>query len=189
MKVAFPYKAEIGNISQKLLNGLDSVVSSIQQGYSEADRYHAVEGYRVKNRETLVDNWVDVPWVSGHFSASGTMVWTVESTDHISRRYALGPGNTMDYAWRLDTTTLATAASNEVRIRLPIGYIVGGPFNLGLFFGSGQIINGGYNGVCLVTAVSGANYVSVYRPDTANYTLEANVVYIRGQIRLEVATT
>lgn len=189
MNIGLQFRNRLAKVSPDLLAELDSLVSAIQNGYNDAPEYSSTSGYKVKGRPNYAGTWVEIPWHSGMFSGSGSMLWTVGSDDHLDMRYSLDIGDTMEMSFMLGTTTLSGVANTSISIAIPPGWRVGGtPGKTGLaqFIGNVWIFNNSVWDVGHVRAVQGQSSVQIFKRDASNFTLETNVCNIRGQIRFQV---
>jgi hypothetical protein len=141
-----------------------------------------------RGRAAALGEWTAVAWASGDFTASGTMTFTVDSGDQVSRRYAMD-GLRMEYVFRIETASIGISSGAELRIALPSGYTVGGSASstyLGPLLYSTD--NGTTFDVGLVEAVAGDTFVRLFRRDVSNWPLNTNLTLLRGQIRLETTS-
>jgi hypothetical protein len=129
--------------------------------------------------------WTALPYNASDYTASGSMTWTVDSTD-INIRYLVF-GKTMILALRLAQTTVGGTVSNELRVAIPGGKTVKSGANIWSPFivvdnthSTGAMQNG------LAVAASGSSYISLFKFGYTDWTLSTNNTDLAGQIIFEI---
>ena len=142
-----------------LMDWLRTLVTSIAAGWSVE---HTAEG---RHNWT----WVDVPFGSGNFSASGSMTWTVDFGDVNQCRYVL-LGDLMWFQWWITGSDVGGTADPTLYLRLPSGYRASGRA-----VGVNNYLDAGATwGTGLCTIETRASTVNLYKSGLANWTLTSS---------------
>ena len=119
--------------------------------------------------------WRTVAYSSSNFTAAGSMTWTVEESDQLTYSYMVND-RTMTLALVLQNTSFSGTLANELRVKIPAGYVGGRTIANPAFIrrdsGSPFMETG------LAFTTSGRDYITIYRPDFSNMQSSTNLTYI-----------
>lgn len=121
----------------------------------------------------------DITFDAAFFTGSGTIVWTVASTDIGTLEYSLA-NNIMTINFVINTTTVA-GVGNELRIKIPVGRSPQREAWAFAYIVDNNVVSHGH-----ITAIVGNNYIRIRRFDAANFAASANLTYVAGQISFRV---
>lgn len=128
--------------------------------------------------------WQSALFAAGHFTASGSMTWTVASGDVAVNRYAYDAFN-QSFAWQfyVVTSTVGGTPSTGLRIANPLGLTsartVASPCWIS---DNGVAVQG------LAVAEAGTAYISIQRKDSGNFAAATNNTIVLGQILYSVGS-
>jgi hypothetical protein len=126
--------------------------------------------------------WVQLPYDAAMFTASGSMVWTVEPGDIGTLAFSQS-GKTVDLSFNIVNTTISGTVSSELRIALPDGFAIRRPM-LNLLRIANNVAGQISVGYALVT--QGQSYIRVTALDGVNFPLVTNGLQISGQLTFEI---
>jgi len=191
--MTLPYLDDPGTLDEMTVMELDGLVAKINaflgrehqsdgtHGAITATSLVVVGGIRANGRAVPMGDWAAVPYAATDFTASGTMLWTVEPADVQVRRFTV-IGHTLHYNLALVATTVGGTVSSELRVALPKGYTVAALSN--------QICvrndAGTGNQAGLATSVPGDKFVRCQLPTGANWTVATNSTSIYATLTIEV---
>jgi hypothetical protein len=166
--------------ANRIINQVSGTIS-LAAGSGRVDLvYDGVsERWRVIHHEQGA--WITPTYSAGHFTASGSMTWTVESGDVVTYRFRLD-GRTMMIQFGLQTTTVGGTPSNQLRIATPWGFV--STVNQ---YNTVYVLDNNVRGVGQVVAAAGTTFLFVTTPSAGNWSASANQTYLYGQIAFEVA--
>jgi hypothetical protein len=124
---------------------------------------------------TDIGEWTDVAYLAANFTASGTMVWGVDSADQEYLRYCV-IGNVLFYRGAFPTTDVTAPVGTELRIRLPRNPATGARYVLGPTGAEGYLIYqdaGGVRTIGRCFAPANESYLSLETNVAANWTATA----------------
>lgn len=127
--------------------------------------------------------WRTVPFDAGDFTGSGSMTWTVESTDIEGFRYVVND-RTMTVALVLNTSTVGGTADQVLKVKIPGGYRAGGlAFNPAFIRkdSGSPFVETGY-------AITNKNLdtIAIYRSNFTAQQLSTNATFIYFTITFDV---
>jgi hypothetical protein len=112
--------------------------------------------------------WFTIAHSAAHYTASGSMTWTVDAGDQTYRRWKIVNGKTLLYRGKIVASDVGGTASTQLRIALPAGLTVGAQDAEGVVFYKDAA---GARTIGRAIAVAGATYVAFEKLDGANWTL------------------
>lgn len=131
------------------------------------------------------DQWVDVPFSAGNFTANGGGTWTVDSGDVETLAYQID-GNKMTVSFEIYTTDVTSGPSTNLQIAIPAGRTAARTtLNPMLAVDAGAA---GTTGFAFV--VQGGTVIAIQKDaaGTAWTTTAADNTYVEGQITFMVET-
>ena len=140
----------------------------------------ATSGYFERSRTTRMDEWIQVAFSAGNFTAS-TGSWTLTSGDQITFAYSLS-GTTATVSFSLDTTTVS-ATPSALQITLP-----GGLTATRRMGGSFAYVDNGTAGTGLWRVEASDTKLYLYKNlGVPAWTASTNNTYAEGVARFEVS--
>lgn len=130
------------------------------------------------------DQWIDVPYAAGNFTASGGGTWTVDAGDVGTYNYQID-GNKMTVAFEIATTDVG-GAPGELRIAVPAGRTIARSTRTVI-----HVLDAGVVGLGLCVAIAGNQHLTLFvNPAGVAWTnTAADNTYTLGQITFMVETS
>lgn len=139
-------------------------------------------GYKERSRSVPMGEFTDVPFDAGNFTASGSMTWTVQSTDVVTFAYAL-VGKLITINFTLDQTSIGGTASNALQIAIPGGFT-----SAKAFYALIQLNEGSGAVVAQARVTVGGSVIQIFKMDsTTNFALTTNTTYVRGSLAFAIS--
>lgn len=132
------------------------------------------------------DQWVDVPYAAGNFTANGGGTWGVDSADVETLAYQID-GNKMTVSFEIYTSDVTSGPSTELRIAIPAGRTAARTTLNPVL----TIDAGGAAGTGFAFVVKGGTVISIQKDAaaTAWTTTAGDNTYVEGQITFMVETS
>lgn len=124
--------------------------------------------------------WIDVPYNSANFTASGTMVWDVQSGDQAIYKYFIFK-KMMFLAWKINASSITGTLSDQLRLKVPNGAIIAASTVWPTAYFQSAWIQG------WAEAVAGETFIRIQREGLGgtNFALSTNSTYAQGMMILE----
>lgn len=139
----------------------------------------AVPGLVVADDGTF-GQWTAPTFSAGDYTASGSMTWTVDSSD--ANVFYLLLGKTRLVSFRLGTTTVGGTPSTNLYIKIPDGKTANRTASAPVYIiQQGPVFECGYAQV-----VNGDTTIKLTREQGGNWVSSTNNTYIFGQLWIEI---
>jgi len=125
--------------------------------------------------------WTTPPFNAGNFTASGSMIWTVEAGD-VTTYQSMIIGKTMWVNFCINTSTVGGTLSDILSIKIPLGKVSKEVVitKVGYLDDSGTLKEG------RVKVSSGGTVLSIYLYVGGNFAASTNGTHVIGQIFFEI---
>lgn len=180
MDLSVQFRERLMAIGDEVLAAeFDNVYSKVLSGWSvehtSADQHGDVHATTLseRGRSVPLGEWIDVPYNSSHYTASGGMTWTVDAADLITFSYMLW-GKTMFVAGIWDSTTVAAPLSTTLQVLIPGGYVAAKRMQNGVIAFDNGVGVAAYNRV-----QAGGTVIEIGRADAANWAAAVNNTFAR----------
>ena len=175
----FTHQSASSAAGNKFKNFVTSAPTPVAPGGAATWEYDGTDWQVVAHEQGA---WLTVPFVSGDFTGSSSMTWTVASGNIAAYRYRLN-GKTLTVDYDIGRCTLGGTASGTLLMKIPGGFVAAGLHRVPFAFVNGDNTTG--MGLCFAQAGSNLLSLMLNRNLTGSWTLGANSI-MTGQIAFEV---
>ncbi len=189
MKLGLQNEPEIEALSGGLAQTLRDNVSATSAAFNrehdtDTDRHGTITALGTiaeRGRTVPMGEWIDVPYGSVAFTASGTMVWGVAAADQLTYRYML-VGKTLWLSFAFTTTSVTAPLNTVLQLALPPGFtaantLVGTPY---------WYSDNGTEGIGLAQVLANTSIVRLFILGSGNWTASVNNTAMEGQIMVAI---
>jgi hypothetical protein len=124
--------------------------------------------------------WTTPSFSAGHYTANGSMTWTVASGDSETYAYTL-VGKTMTVAWRIVTTTVGGTPNTELRIAIPGGFTSAKKIEA-----THHYSDNGATGTGIAEVNAGGTTIVLFKAAFAAWSASTDNTFTLGQITFEI---
>lgn len=128
-----------------------------------------------------ITSFAAVPFNASNFTASGSMTWTVTSSEVTTLAYSL-MGKRMTVLFELASTTVGGVVSPNLQIAIPLGKVAYSTTRNMMLYND----NGGADTLGYVIATAGSSVLQLRKLASANWTLATTNTSVFGQLTLRV---
>lgn len=126
-------------------------------------------------------DWTDITYSSGNFTASGSMTWTVDSADVLCHAYKI-IGNDLTMSFTLDSTSIGGTVATTMRIAIPGGFTSAKRMD-----GLCRVVQGATTELCIWYVTAGGTVLNIARPGGGNFSSSTNATLVAGQATFQIS--
>jgi hypothetical protein len=157
------------------------------QARTDADVYQR-NAFRIKRdgslfereRTTAIGEWINVPYSAANFSASGSMTWTVDSSDQVTYAYTL-IGKTLIFSFLINSTTVGGTTDLYLQVKIPGGYLPSLNLEISTWLNDANTMRHGR-----IRVFAGDPWLRIMRLDGINWTAGLNATGTYGQVMMPI---
>jgi hypothetical protein len=125
--------------------------------------------------------YTDVLFSAAHFTASGSMTWTVAAGDQTTYAYMFSMDRLLTVTAYIVTSTIGGTPDNQLRVAIPGGFAAAKTMGVGCLVGDNGATVAGFAYV-----EAAGTHIKVIRHDGANYSASAGNAGVRFTIEFPV---
>jgi len=188
MRPDFPFRDQVGAVSQALVNTIDrtnaGIAASWLTEHTDSDTHGAitVESVTERPRTAPMGVWTDLQGAT--FAGGGAQTWTAPAVAQVLRYMLIG--KTVFLMFLIQSTTVGGVPDPELQMTIPRSVFVFRGFGSIWHANSIRVTDNAITGTPGYVSVGGPSVVVFRRMDDANWAASAGFTSMRGHLIAEV---